>query len=202
MNVNKYKIPFVYQEMEKRGYTNAQSDSYLWLNEMEWIPVDLIKNYKYDEGETDTIIPFAFTGGGDKWVWIFDDCKEYAVGLCENAEVNGIYYAENTQDALLRNIIEFVADSNFYINKEDAESYQISEEELKKQLYEWKNRLKGIICDQYIQLIDELSKLNLKHIKCQYGEWYALLSLEEKDDMIKKYIMFDLMDEEFEWYCI
>ena len=45
-----------------------------------------------------------------------------------------------------------------------------------------------------------LRKLNLKHIKSQYGEWYALLTLEEEKELIYKYIKFDLMDEEFVWY--
>ena len=42
--INKnYKIPLVYQKMDERGYTNAQSDLYLWLNEMEWMSIDKIE---------------------------------------------------------------------------------------------------------------------------------------------------------------
>ena len=35
-----YNIPLVYQKMNERGYTNAQNNSYLWLNEMEWMPIN------------------------------------------------------------------------------------------------------------------------------------------------------------------
>ena len=71
-----YNIPLVYQKMNERGYTNAQNDLYLWLNEMEWIPINKIKEYEYDEGETKSIVPFAITGAGDKWVWIVADNGE------------------------------------------------------------------------------------------------------------------------------
>ena len=45
--INKnYEIPLVYQKMNERGYTNAQSDLYLWLNEMEWMPIEKIVEYE------------------------------------------------------------------------------------------------------------------------------------------------------------
>ena len=194
-----YIIPSVYQKMSDRGFFNIET--YLWLNEMEWMPIDKIKEYEYDEGESKSIIPFAITGGGDKWVWVVDDeNKEYYVGLCERAESNGIYYAKNTEDAILRQIIEYVASSNFYIHKEEAESYQVNEDELKMQLEGWKNRFKGILNNDYLNIIGKLKELNLQHIKCKYGEWDALLSLEEQDELIDKYIIFDKIDDEFEWY--
>ena len=195
------KIPLVYQKMNERGYTNAKSDLYLWLNEMEWMPIDKIEKYEYEEGETKSIVPFAVTGAGDKWVWVVaEGDAEYPVGLCERAESNGIYYAKNTEDAILRQIIEYVASSNFYLVEDTAESYQISEKELKVQLKRWRNNFRGIIKDEYINIIDTLNKLSLKYIKCQYGEWYALLTLEEQDELIDRYIKFDLFDKEFEWY--
>lgn len=198
--INKeYKIPSIYLEMDRRGFISPET--FLWLNEMEWIPLNEIYNYEYEDDESKLIIPFAHTGAGDKWVWIVnDENKEYCVGLCENPEITGVYYAKNTEEAILRQIIEYVASSNFYMCKEDAELYQVSEEELKAQLVGWKNRFSGILNDRYIALIEELSQLSLKHIKCQFGEWDALLALEEQDELIEKYIRFDKMDDEFEWF--
>lgn len=194
-----YIIPSVYKKMDEKGFFN--SETYLWLNDMEWMSIDKIKEYEYEDGESKLIIPFAITGGGDKWVWVANDVdKEYCVGLCENAEVNGIYYAKNTEDAVFRQIIEYVSDSNFYLIKEAAKSYQVSEDELKIQLEGWKNNFRGILNDEYINIIDKLSGLSLKHIKCQYGEWYALLTLEEQNELIDKYIKFDMIDDEFEWF--
>lgn len=197
--IKNYKIPIIYQKMEERGYTTQEN--YLWLNEMEWMSINQISQYEYDEGESELLIPFAFTGGGDKWVWIVnDENKDYCVGLCEDGEINGIYYAKNTEDAIFRQIIEYISDSNFYVCESKAKSYQISETKLTQLLEIWKNGFKEILNDNYIQIIDNVSKLRLKHTKSQYGEWEALLTLDEKNEILNRYIKFDLLDKEFEWY--
>lgn len=196
-----YRIPSIYQEMNEKGFLNHNNESYLWLNEMEWMSIDKIKEYEYEHGESKSLIPFAFTGGGDKWVWVVDDAdKEYYVGFCPSGEWNGNYYAKNTEDAILRQIIEYISDSNFYLIKEEAKSYQVDEEKLKQQLATWRKNFQGILNNEYLNIIDMLSQLNLKYTKNKYGEWYALLSMEEQDELIEKYIKFDLLNDEFEWY--
>lgn len=196
-----FKIPLVYQKMSEKGYTTLEK--YLWLDRMEWMSVDKIYKYEYEEGESELIIPFAFTGGGDKWVWVVNyENKEYCVGICYNEEINGIYYAKNTEDAILRQIIEYVSDSKFYINKSQAESYQISEIELMEILGEWRTCFEGILNSTYLETIDYLRSLRLKKVKSQYGEWYALLTLEESNELLNKYIDFELLDEEFVWFTL
>ena len=146
-----YKIPLIYQKINQRGFFELKI--FLWLNDMEWMSIDRIKEYEYDNGENPFIIPFSITGGGDKWVWIVNsENKEYPIGLCERGEINGIYYAKNTEDAILKQIIEYVTDSNFYLNKNEAKSYQISESELKLKLRKWKNSFKGILNDEYFEI--------------------------------------------------
>ena len=194
-------FPLVYQKKQKRGYINAEN--YLWLNEMEWMTLDEIYNYHYDEGENKEIIPFAFTGGGDKWVWVINSKEpEYSVGLCENGESNGIYYARNMEDAIFRQIIEFVSDSNFYRNVREAKSYQIGERELKKILKQWALCFDGILKEEYLSLIKRLEQMQLKCVKSKYGEWEALLTLNEKNAILDQYIKFEFLDCEFEWYSL
>ena len=194
-----FRIPEIYTEMSRKGFFNK--DTFLWLNDMEWIPIEKIGDYEYEDGESRSVVPFAFTGGGDKWVWVIDEGEnDYPVGLCEGAEVNGIYYARNTRDAILRQIIEFVSGSNFYVNAEEAKSYQFSEAELKELLKKWKNSFEGILSDEQLELISRFSTMPLKHIESKYGEWYALLSDEESGEMIRKYLGFDRLDDEFEWF--
>ncbi len=76
----------------------------------------------------------------------------------------------------------------------------MGQEELKKQLDNWRKSFQGILNNEYLNIINMLSQLNLKYTTSKYGEWYALLSIEEQDELIEKYIKFDLLDEEFEWY--
>lgn len=194
-----YKFPVIYEKMNEKGLLDMNR-SYVWLNEMEWMPINEVKEYEYEEEELETFLPFAFTGGGDKWVWVLNtEKKEYPVGLCYHDAYEGVYYAKNTEDAIFRQMIEYVSDYNFYINEEEAESYQVSEEELKEQLQQWKESFQGIIKKEYLVEIDRLSQLKLKYIKSDYGEGYTLLSVEEQEAMIEKYIKFDLLEEEFPW---
>ena len=192
-------FPSLYLKMQEKGFFDKET--YLWLADMEWMPIEKIKDYEYEDGESKSIVPFAFTGGGDKWVWVKNgENSDYSVGLCENAEVEGTYYAKNTEDAILRQIVEYVSSSSFYKHKQEAKSYQISEEDLKNHLRNWKFCLKGIIRDDYISLIDSFIELDLKFIKSKYGEWYALLSLEEKEELVKKHLDFGLIDKPFPWF--
>ena len=196
--VEKYSVPEVYKKMNQKGF--LAGDSYLWLNEMEWMSPEKITAYEYEDGERKDIVPFAFTGAGDKWVWVLNETGDYPVGLCECAEVNGIYYAKNTEDAILRQIIEYTGGAYFYNSLKEAKSYQISEKELIALLQKWADAFRGILCETYIDIIDTLSKMHLKRIQSRYGEWYALLSEDEVSEMIHKYLDFEQMDEEFEWF--
>ncbi|MFG6343269.1 MAG: hypothetical protein K1W35_05690 [Lachnospiraceae bacterium] len=111
----------------------------------------------------------------------------------------GEFYAQNMEDAILRQIFEYVAGGNFYIDKSKAKSYQISEQDLKRRLNEWRIRLKDIIKDEYLNVIDELGKLHLKKLMQGKMEYYALLSFDELDELVNKYVKFDMMDKKFEW---
>ena len=194
-----FEIPLIYKKMGKSGLFNPET--FLWMDDMKWIPLERISEYDYQDGESKSIVPFAHTARYDKWVWVLDeDNTDYKVGLCEEAEITGAYYAKNTEDAILRNIIEYLASADFYIDKNDSASYQISEDELKKRIYTWKNQLTGIICDEYMDLIDSFTCINLKSCTHVNGDWIALLSYEERDSLIDKYIRFEMLDQEFPWF--
>ena len=56
-----FRIPEIYTEMSRKGFFNK--DTFLWLNDMEWIPIEKIGDYEYEDGESRSVVPFAFTGG-------------------------------------------------------------------------------------------------------------------------------------------
>ncbi len=198
---NRFPIPEIYKKMEVRGFFNPET--YLLLDDVKWFKIDKIKAYDYEDGERKNIIPFARTARCDKWVWIFDNNNNYQVGFCPVVEDNGIYYAKNMEDAILRNIIEYVSSNDFYINQNAAASFQLSESELKTLLVSWKNKLNGLLRDDYIQLIDYFTSLNLKEFNHgKYGDWCALISLDECDALIEKYIKYDMFEKEFPIYNV
>ena len=197
----RFSIPKIYKKMDERGFFNFKADSYLWLNEMEWFPIKKIINFNYETGVRKNIIPFAHTARYDQWVWVFDDNNNYQVGFCENVEDKGIYYAKNMEDAILRHIIEYVSGNDFYINEIDAHLFSKNESELKFLLNSWKKRFNGLLCDDYLNLIDYFTTLNLKKCKDEIdGEWYALISYDECDELINKYIKYDMFEKEFPIY--
>lgn len=194
---NQSNVPKLYKKMAELGYFNIKSGKYLWLSEMEWMEP---YKYEYDENESRNILPFAFSGRYDKWVFVDNGTDEPYIGLCCVAETNGIYFAKNFEDAILRNIIEFVSSADFYVEAEKAKSWQKSENELKEILGNYYKALKGLLKEEYLEFIKQLFELKLKKMIDQYGEWYVLLDDQEEEAVINQYINFPLMDDEFEWY--
>lgn len=196
---NKLPIPKIYKDMEERGFFNLET--YLLLSDIKWFKIEKIMAYDYEDGERKNIIPFARTARYDKWVWIYDDEKNYQVGFCPVVEDNGIFYAKNMEDTILRNIIEYVSSAHFYIKKENALSFQKSESNLKSLLLSWKKRFDGLLCDDYIDLIDYFTTLKLKDFNHKIGgDWCALISYEERAALIDNYISYDMIDKEFPIY--
>lgn len=187
------KFPKMYEKMLERGYFDGQSTNYLWMYEMEWDSTnDILTSFDSDSTEK-RIIPFAFTGGGDKWVFIKEKNKvEFAVGIYYECDAETVYFAKDFEDALFRQILEFVSDDNFYISEDEMESYQISEKELKEQLVEWKEKLKDILSDRYLAELEKLTKLNLKCVSDENYQWYALLTGEELNEIKRKYMPYCL----------
>ncbi len=60
------------------------------------------------------------------------EAKDYPVVLCYHDDCEGEIYAKNTRDALFKHIIEFVSGDNFYLKKNEATSYQMDSNTLKK----------------------------------------------------------------------
>lgn len=193
-------IPNLYNKFVKMGYTGWNSESYIWMFELEWMQTEDVINYKYDENESMEILPFAFTGHGDKWVFVNNNTCEPYIGLCYLEDTEGFYYAKNFEDAILKNVLEFVSSSSFYVNEKDAESYEMSEDELQFYLEKYSNNFTGLIKPKYIKLIDSLRKKKLKKYNDNYCEWHALLSLDEAAEIMKTYLDFCMMNKSFIWH--
>lgn len=113
---DKKHIPNLYKQLHKLGYLNI-NEHFVWMPEMEWMPYEEVINYEYEEGITQEVLPFAFTGGGDKWVFIENGTTEPYIGRYYHPEEDGEYCTKNFEDAILLNIIEFAAAPAIWLDK-------------------------------------------------------------------------------------
>ena len=198
---DKKNIPELYRRMKELGYIDSSSEQFVWMDDMEWMDYDEVINYEYEEGESHDILPFAFTGGGDKWVFVGNNTAEPYIGRCYGGEAEGEYCARNLEDAIFRDIIEFASSSCIMIEGDGKiGTIFFSEEQVRDSLRDYLKIYEGLLCNEYLEVIRNLSTLQFK--KCGFAEsqWYALLSPEEEKELIDRYLDFELMDKTFEWF--
>ena len=200
MEGKKFVIPKIFKQMDKLKYTDAKNDRYMWFFDMEWMTVKEILNYQHEEGEKKCIVPFAYTGGGDKWAWMITEAKDYPVVLCYHDDCEGEIYAKNTRDALFKHIIEFVSGDNFYLKKNEATSYQMDSNTLKNYLKEWQQKLSGFFTENQLMVLNKLNKRELFVCDTKFGRWCVLISPQEANCIINKYIKFDLEGKNIKWF--
>lgn len=191
------KIPKLYQRMNDIGYTDTTSQNYLWLNEIEWMTVEKILKHPQSIVADIPLIKFAFNGRGDSWCWKWDDKNEPGVCFCETVEDYGTYYANNTSDAILRQIIEYCASANFGYSFISQEEYIKADNQLKEQLRSWKNMLSAFLPHRHICTIDSLIEKPLRLHSCRFGDWYSLLSQQEMNRYIFDCVGFDCINQQF-----
>lgn len=198
----KENIPGLYHTLVKKNYVNYLSSQYIWLDEWEWMHPKDVMNYQYEKWESKEILPFAFTGRGDKYVFVDNNSKEPYIGFCRSEEAIGSYYAKDLEEAMVKNILEFVSDNIFYIDKNIAESWEMGIDELRFYLKKYTDAFDGIIKHKYIELINDLKTKELRKFHDDYCEWHALLSDDEASEMIKSYLDGELDGKTFTWRTI
>lgn len=195
---NTFKFPKMYEYINSLGWLTYSNYSYLWIPDIEWLDIDTIKTYKV-EGLKNNCIPFAKAPNGDIWIWYCDN-NDTKIGLCYHDDIEGVFYAKNIEELILKKIIEFFADTFFYIEGKEKESYQMSESKAKSILRDWINKLKDIIPKEWIDELEKIAKLSLKYCdNKEYGSYYAFLTWEEANQIINKYFSFEFQDESFIW---
>lgn len=197
-------LPELYRKMHQLGYIDwrRHRERYVWLAEMEWIPFDEVVNYQYETDMTQEVLPFALTGGDDLWVFIENGTEEPYIGRYYHPEDEGKYCAENLAGAILRSIIEFAAEPSVWLDENGkVKEIDYSEEEMQGRMNRYCEIFDGLLHPEYLEVIRQLSKKRFQ--KCTYnhqGHWLALLSSEEKEAMVRRYLNFRHLDDTFVWY--
>jgi hypothetical protein len=200
---NDFLFPKIFLEMDKLGWldsnnftslNNCDTQKYIWLYDMEWLTCDKIMNYEY---ESNLIIPFAHTAGGDKWAWYLDDMSKLPVVFCPHDDDEGIFYAPNIEGAMFRQILEFASQNNFY--SENGQPWEMSILEAKKHLINWKKRFDKWFKKEWIYELDKLINSDLNYYEHNYGGYYVLITPDEAKDKIEKYLSFSFLNKSFIW---
>lgn len=205
-----FSFPQTYCEMEKQGFFDianfsnedeAMKQKYVWLNEMEWMKRAEIINFDYDQDRSNLIVPFAFNANGDIWGWCLKHKNIMPVVYCLHDDYEATYYAASFEEALFRQILNFSSQSNFYVEK--GTSYQMDLDEARIHLNCWKLRFGNWFKEEWLSEIDRLLSLELKfyeYSSTKMGKGhYVLITPEECESLIKKYLSFDLIDQTFQW---
>ena len=171
--------------MNELAYINLSSKQFVWMYDMEWMDYKEVINYKYEEGESRDILSFAFTGGGDKWVFVENSTNEPHIGRCYGGEAEGEYCAKNLEDAIFRSIIEFVSSTCIAITEDGKMGTKFFyEEQVKDILKDYLKIYNNLLPKEYLAVIQYLTTLSFKKCSFANAQWYALLSIEERDTFI------------------
>ncbi|MCL6456430.1 MAG: hypothetical protein K6T85_00340 [Gorillibacterium sp.] len=199
MITEEFQFPEIYIEMDQLGWLDTNHNNYLWVNDMEWYRCEEIQEYEYEDDELRNVVPFAHTGGGDKWGWYIEESGRMFVVLCYHDDYEGTVYAAKIEGAIFRSILEFLSNSYFYINPNEAKSYQYSAVEIREFLSDWRSRFHKWFEASWLRELDELLQMDLKLCRTKHGDYYALLTPEEANEKIVKYLNFDMLDQTIVW---
>ncbi len=190
---NSFNFPKVFLDMDRFGWTQ-NCEEYVWFDDMEWYSIDEIVNWRPEERivSSPLIVPFAHTGGGDVWGWYIEDIDNPIVVLCYHDDTIAKVYAKNFEEALFRHILEYVSESNIDCI-----------DEAKEHILNWKNAFGRYFKTEWNNEIENILSLELKQykeIRFKVNYTYnVLLTPQEVELLIQKYIFFDRMDSEVVW---
>lgn len=205
-----FKIPEKYIYIEKQGWLKAESatyandieSKYLWLNDMEWFSLDKIERYINLADNQEKFIPFAHTGSYDKWAWYIENPQKISVVLLYHDEDAIQYYAPSFEAGLFRQILNFCSSMEFYdekiLRKINCDDIFCSFELAKQHLIKWKKCFKKIFPKEYMKVIENIIRSSkLKLIQSDSRKYYTIISPEEENFFVKKYMYSSLIDKDF-----
>lgn len=194
-------LPKTYKEISIRGYTNKWNSNskddvnqnYLWFINLIWLSNDEIMHKEYEIFHDIKLIPFAYTNGGDYWCFDYNQKDYTPVVCCYHDGAEGEYYAKTLEGALFRQILDFACNEFTDSENEDEESIVTG----KKFVLNWIGMLEEYFPDEWLAELKSIVK-NKNYVDSSPG-YVLMISEYEYDELLKKYIDFDLLDKKFIW---
>jgi hypothetical protein len=205
-----FSLPAEYRRLRERGWlavnqppvpvSTEPGDGYLWMNEMEWYPLEEIAEFRFpDYGEPylPGLVPFAFTAGGDYWCWqarsgVSDNPR---VLLCPHECEDGEIYAPNFSAALFRQCLDFA--------NQVPDSGLMEIEEARAHLRRWSRDLAAIFPPGWCAILADLAARPQRDWSDRWRQpRRSLLSAQELQEVETRELAFPEMGTEIRWMAL
>lgn len=194
-------LPQIYKDLDEKGYTNYRNfksfydidQNYLWFINLTWLSYDQVIREEFKEFHKIKMIPFATTNGGDCWCLDLNHKDYVPIVCCYHDDGEAEYYAKTMEAALFRQILEFACNEFTDSEIRDEDSIEIG----KEIILNWISKLEKYFPNEWIsELINIVN--NKDYVESSSG-YVTMISESKYDELIKKYIDFDLLDKKFIW---
>lgn len=103
------KLPSAFREIWRLGWCSDKDSIY--LPDLEWLPLEAIRDYEFEDYQMPGFVPFATTGSGDLWCWEHEQSggAEPRVVACPHDCDEGSVYAADFTSALYRQLLDGLA---------------------------------------------------------------------------------------------
>ncbi|PSU87044.1 hypothetical protein C0W35_21875 [Photobacterium kishitanii] len=209
--MNKTEYSSIYKILYNEGCFNINffkkrddfNSKYIWFNEMDWMSINEINNYNYDDGENKNVIPFAKSSNGDLWGWLKDENEnnECSVVYCPMDENEGILYAPSFIGSVFRQIFEFASQNNF-CDGSDCKEWEMDICIAKNHIKKWIDVFGGFMPISWrFEIENLLNKSLFLYQESTYSKYLVLIPPDEAEAIVKKHLNYPLIDNEFVWIC-
>lgn len=199
-----FALPREYRQMQEQGWfgpitaeegqdvcAHPRRHAYLWLNDMEWMPLADILSFEFPSYCEPPIrlIPFAFTAGGDHWCWSPQHATAGVtpVVACPRDDRTGEVYARDFVSGLYRQILDFA-------------SFGIDDVRIaRRQLGRWADDLGPYFRPEWRQMVVALRDAPIKSWRVGNSTARGFLLPEEHAAIVKRDLAFSRRDEQFNW---
>ncbi len=199
-----FAIPEEHRQMKARGwfdcaegtmpYFNPMSRSYLWIQEMEWIPLPAIRDHEFPDYCKAGFVPFAITGAGDHWCWYPEHTFNGVapVVFCPHDEKFGKFYAPHFLGSVYRQVLAFAA------SHLDAKDEPLARQHLRR----WLDDLGPVFPTRWRETLAALITAPLQtweYGKVRKFEQIGLLPPDQYQAIVQRDLAFDKLDQKFQW---
>jgi hypothetical protein len=190
-----FAIPALYRRMEKDGFfafepgrvgVDPWNDSYLWVPEMEWMPLQEILDFEPPSYQRPGFLPFAFTGGGEYWCWWPAEDPEAVVHLPIGDA--GVFDAPNILGSIYRRFLDYA-----------IEVSEPNDEEARRYFTLWASRLGEYFPPLWIATLHQLSRAEPVMRPLGRTTIRGLINPARRDELIARDLAFPRLGEDFEW---